>query len=398
MTIEPAIVSRLHIAKDRPLHAVDVTDIEMKSIVWLDRPHLQASAFHLIAGPKGVGKGTWLARVAAHMTRGLYGEPRSVLIVSSEDSASIDLKPRLVAAEADTGRIKLVVDPFVLPADLDRLRDLARDVGNVGLIIIDPVGNHLGGVNTDQEGAIRHAIGGLNQLADDIDCAILGVRHFGKSRQNGALSAVLGSTAWVDLPRAVLAFARDDEDDMAFHVQVVAGNRSGRGSGRAFRIELRQVGLDEPVTYAVEVGESHKDVDDLLSAPRATSRSQSARDLIVEILEAEGPQESNTLDNRVAEETGVSAKTARNQRGELKNQDLIKAVPDKDEHGEITRWMVMRTSTPAPDKWREMTQCPAHEYTGSGRVLEENPGLWRPVPDSQHTRDLALSSREDTDE
>ena len=53
-------------------------------------------------------------------------------------------------------------------------------------------------------------------------------------------------------------------------------------------------------------------------------------------------------------------------------------APDKDEHGEITRWMVMRTSTPVPDKCaRRWTQCPAHEYTGSGRVLEKTTWRWR---------------------
>ena len=177
--------------------------------------------------PKGVGKGTWLARKIADTTRGRLGPKRNVLIVSSEDSASIDLKPRLVAADADHTRWHLVVEELMLPRDLYRLEALAARVGDVGLIVLDPVGNHLGGVDTDKEGLVRYAIGGLNKLADDLACMIVGVRHLAKPRVHGALAAVLGSTAWVDVPRAVLAFARDDEDEMVFHVQVVAGNRSG---------------------------------------------------------------------------------------------------------------------------------------------------------------------------
>src|SRR3954471_1462475 len=80
------------------LRTVSVADVEMKSIEWLHRPLLQGAAFHLVACPKGVGKGTWLAHVTAAMTTGTYGAARNVLILSSEDSASIDLKPRLVAA------------------------------------------------------------------------------------------------------------------------------------------------------------------------------------------------------------------------------------------------------------------------------------------------------------
>ena len=272
-----------------------------------------------------------------------------MLIVSSEDSATIDLKPRLVAAGADHTRWHLVVEQLVLPRDLYRVQDLAIRVGDVGLIVLDPVGNHLGGVDTDKEGLVRFAIGGLNQLADDLTCMIIGVRHLAKSRIHGALAAVLGSTAWVDVPRAVLAFARDDEDDLVFHVQVVAGNRSGRTAAHAYRIELRDVGLKEPVTCAVSIGESKKSVDELLAAPRRESRSADARELILDILETDGEQESDALDARVAAETGLTAKTVRNLRADLKNAGLIRAIPESsDQFGAVDRWKVARTGAPRP--------------------------------------------------
>jgi hypothetical protein len=281
--------------------------IEMRSIEWLDKPLLQGSAFHLIAGPKGVGKGTWTARMIAAMTQGIYGTRKDVLIVSSEDSASIDLKPRLVAAGADHTGWRLIIENILLPRDLYRLEDLATEttnVGMVGMIVIDPVGNHLGGADTDKESAVRFAIGGLNKLADD-------------------------------------------EDDMVFHVQVVAGNRSGRSAAESYRIELRDVGLKEPVTYAVALGESLKNVDELLALPRRASKSVAARDLILDILEAEGEQESDVFDARVAQETGLTAKTVRNQRAELKNAGLVKSIPVTEEGVEgVARWKVARTAAP----------------------------------------------------
>jgi hypothetical protein len=331
------------------LRHITVEQIEPRSIEWLDKPLLQGSAFHLIAGPKGVGKGTWIAKTTAKFTRGLYGEKTDVLIVSSEDSAAIDTRPRLSAARADLERVHLVLDDIHLPGDLDRLQELAVNLGNVGLIVVDPLGNHLGGVDTDKEGAVRHAIAGLNKLADELGCAILGVRHIGKARQNGALSAVLGSTAWVDLPRAVLMFAPDDEDDAVFHVQVVAGNRSGRTAAQSYKIELRDVGLKEPVTHAVELGDSAKDVDHLLTVQRRTTKSQTARDLILDVLEQDGDQESDTLDARIAAETGLTARTVQNQRVELKNAGLIRNVAVRDEiGGEVKRWKVVRTEAPRP--------------------------------------------------
>jgi hypothetical protein len=333
----------------QPLRTVRGDAIEMRSIEWLDKPQLQGSAFHLAAGPKGVGKGTWLARKIADTTHGRLGPKRNVLIVSSEDSASIDLKPRLVAAGADHTRWHLVTEQLMLPRDLYRLEDLANAIGDVGLIVLDPVGNHLGGVDTDKEGLVRFAISGLNRLADDLACMIVGVRHLAKLRVHGALAAVLGSTAWVDVPRAVLAFARDDIDEMVFYVQVVAGNRSGRTAAHGYRIELRDVGLKEPVTSAVPIGESSKNVDDLLAAPRRGSKSDGARELILDILETDGEQESDALDARVSAETGLTARTIRNLRGELGKAGLIKSIPESDEvFGVVARWKVARTAAPRP--------------------------------------------------
>jgi hypothetical protein len=113
---------------------------------------------------------------------------------------------------------------------------------------------------------VRDAIAPLNALADTLNCLIIGVRYPGKNRSHGALASILGSTAWVDTPRAVVMIAADDEDAQLRHIQVVAGNRSLKGSAQAFRIEAANVpGLTEPVTLAVELGASAKSVDDLLA-------------------------------------------------------------------------------------------------------------------------------------
>jgi hypothetical protein len=105
-------------------------------------------------------------------------------------------------------------------------------------------------------------------LADNLGCLIIGVRHPGKDRSRGAVASILGSTAWVDTPRAVVMIAVDDEDPIVRHIQVVAGNRSLNGSAQAFRIDPVDVsGLLEPITLATMLGDSTKSVDDL-SPPR----------------------------------------------------------------------------------------------------------------------------------
>jgi hypothetical protein len=60
-------------------------------------------------------------------------------------------------------------------------------------------------------------------------------------------------------------------------------------------------GLIEPITLAVPLGESAKSVDQLLVArDRSEPKSSRAREMILDILEGEGDQESGALDARIA--------------------------------------------------------------------------------------------------
>jgi len=144
----------------------------------------------------------------------------------------------------------------------------------------------------------------------------------------------------------VLAVAADDEDDMTFHIQVIAGNRGPKNEGRTFRMELANI-VDggEPVTKAVEIGPSSKQVDNLLGS---SSKSQHARQLILETLADGRKVESDQFDADIAHETGLSARTIKDLRGKLGKEGFLRAVPEKDNAGAVTRWLVARTNaTPA---------------------------------------------------
>lgn len=142
-----------------------LADVEMRSIVYLDRPLLQRAAFELVVGRKGAGKGTWLAGLAARASRGdLLEHPVDVLIVATEDSDEIDVKPRVIAAGGDPERIHTLVTDMRLPHDVPALRAAALEIGDVGLIILDPIASLVRG-DTHAENPVRNAIDPLNGLA-----------------------------------------------------------------------------------------------------------------------------------------------------------------------------------------------------------------------------------------
>jgi hypothetical protein len=337
---------RIVSAEPRKLEFRRLADVEMRSIEWLDRPLWQRAAFHLVAGKKGSGKGTYIAGLAARVSRGdVFERPMNVLLAAAEDSDEIDLKPRVVAASGDDTRIVSLTSPLLLPRDVPALRDAALELGDVGLIVLDPIASYVRG-DTHAEDPVRCAIEPLNGLADELDCLLIGVRHLRKDTSAGALESILGAGAWKDVPRAVLVVAADDEADDVFHIIVAAANRSARGAGRVFRIELADVGLIEPVTRADDVGDSTKSVDELLGAQRATRRLAPKRDAAAKIILRELGIEPRQLDYLKAvciAEIGCSGDTVWQAANALKASGQI----DRSNSGPGTPWLWYLTSESA---------------------------------------------------
>jgi AAA domain-containing protein len=331
-----------------------LSEVTEKAVRFFDRPLLQAATFHILAARKGAGKGTYLAWLAAKITRGERGPRKNVIWIASEDSSAQDIKPRVSVAGGDCGNVYVVKAGWMqLPRDIDEIAGIAQGIGDVALIIIDPVGNHIDGANSDSETATREAIGPLNGLADGLDALVIGTRHLTeKDIREGLLAAILGSSAWVQVPRVVIGIVEDDEEVNVRHIRVGRGNRVPPGEDSLmFKIEgVPREGHDVEITRVAWLGSSDKDIDALLRGENADSKSKSAlaRDAIIDELEAapEMQMESDTLDARIVERCGVSAKTVKNLRSELKDAGLVKVFPDKDEHGKVLQWNVARTRAP----------------------------------------------------
>jgi RecA-family ATPase len=235
------------------LHIKRGSEIAPRSVSFVWKPFLQKSAFHLLVGPKGVGKGSTLAWAAAQMTQGQLddGTPRRVLWISTEDSFDIDVIPRIRAQSGEADMILCVQQSVRLPQDIPALRSTC-EAENVGMVIIDPIVGTTGGIDSNDEGSVIDAIGGLNKLADDLDICIVGVRHQGKGTERSGLERVLGSVAWVNTPRAVIGISQEDDNhfERTVKLELLAGNRTQRGATQEFYLGDRLVpGLAIPVSY-----------------------------------------------------------------------------------------------------------------------------------------------------
>ena len=120
------------------LELVRLSEVEPEPINWLWPGRIPKGKITLIAGHPGLGKSQVTVSIAAIVSSGgiwpvdeMPADVGNVLILSAEDGIADTIKPRLLAAGADTNRIEALEAvragdqrfPFSLKRDLELLRD-----------------------------------------------------------------------------------------------------------------------------------------------------------------------------------------------------------------------------------------------------------------------------------
>lgn len=210
-------------------NAVPASSITAKAIHWLWLGWIAFGKLTILAGAGGTGKTTlaiWLVAILTTAGRwpdgAICGSRRSVIFWSSEDDAADTLVPRLEAAGADTSKVYILqgringlgeIEPFDPAKDIDLLAAELERIGDVGLILIDPIVSAVAG-DMHRANDVRRALQGLVNLAEQYDCAVLGITHFSKgSAGSNPAERVLGSQAFGALARTVLVAAKQEDSD-----------------------------------------------------------------------------------------------------------------------------------------------------------------------------------------
>jgi putative DNA primase/helicase len=126
------------------------------------------------------------------------------------------LLPRLIAAGADKSRVHFIsgtrtngeLQPFDPSADMVQLAEKAARIGNVRLIVVDPVVSAVTG-DSHKNTEVRRALQPLVDLASNMGAALVGISHFSKGGQGqDPASRVVGSIAFTAVARVVLVAAK----------------------------------------------------------------------------------------------------------------------------------------------------------------------------------------------
>jgi AAA domain len=352
---------------------VTLAAVMPEKLNWLWRGRIPYGKLTILDGDPGLGKSTLLLDLAARVTRGrpMPGDtgdddPRDVILITYEDGLADTIRPRLEAAGGDAARVHAIQSipcgdgTSRLPAIPDDVQAIATEVAKAkaAMVIVDPLMAALSGrVDSAKDQHIRRALTPLAAMAEQLDVAVVCVRHLNKGGATSGPTALYrggGSIGISGAARSVLLVARDPDDPDARILASVKMNLAAAPPAIGFAL-VPAVG-DPDVALVVWKGESQRTADELVQVAESRqerSRLDEACDFLRDVL-SDGPR-LVTLVEKEAREAGLAPATLRRakdalgvvaRKSTLADGKWVWALPPR--QGDHDRLDRLRTVRPTP--------------------------------------------------
>lgn len=259
-------------------------EIQAEEIKWLWKPYIPFGKLTIVQGDPGEGKTTFVLRLAAQLSQGKgfdesmeISEPMNVIYQTAEDGLADTVKPRLLSANADCSKIKVIDDTEKsLYMDDERLEIAIREQ-NAKLLILDPLQAYLGDrVDMNRANEAREMTKKLSTMAERTGCAVI----------------LVGRVA---------------NDNSIRAIAQIKNNLEKEGETMAFR--LSESGFEW-------LGESDISAEELLSGCSSTDKHKTAVDFLQNVLR-DGKEVPASSIFAQARALGVSKRTMENVKQEL---------------------------------------------------------------------------------
>jgi hypothetical protein len=168
------------------------------------------------------------------------------------------------------------------------------------------------------EQEVRATLSPLQEIAQGLDVAIIGVMHLNKKEGLSAIHRVGGAGAFIGVARASWLFAPNPEAQSNHVMLPLKNNYVRKSSGVAYRLAERGVRIeseDVPMPFIDWQGESDLDADEVLAAPKKSEAFSNAKAFLKDFL-AKGPCDASDVSDAAAT-AGISQRTLDRAKAEL---------------------------------------------------------------------------------
>jgi putative DNA primase/helicase len=293
-------------APEDRLDIVVASTIKAKAIRWLWPNRFALGKLGVLGGLPERGKGLITADMIARVTNGdewPCGEgvaPQgNVILFTAEDTLDDTVIPRLKAAGADMDRVHIVRGiirkegterTFSLIEDLARLELAIERIGDVVLVVIDPMSAYfgVGKLDTYRTSDVRGVITPMSKLAEKWRLSILGVMHFNKKEtMTNAMLRMSDSLAFVAAPRHAYVVVNDPESEDGRKLFAKAKNNLAADHDQPtlayITHKTREIGYDDevneriPAPYVEWLGPVQMTADEALAQESGSKESSAAK-------------------------------------------------------------------------------------------------------------------------
>jgi hypothetical protein len=307
-------------------------DIGIRDVEWYWFNRLVANGINLLCGMPEAGKSILTAYFAANTTRGgkwpqIDDEPVAraqqgdVAFLSMEDSPEMTIVPRLQAAGADLEKVHIVEgvrtghgekesrDAFDIRSDVDKLEELRQMLGDLELVVIDPLDSYMDAkLDTNVGNKVRAALWPLKDWCEQAGVTAIVVHHFNKTATTNAMDKVSGARSFGALPRAVWTAAKDEENENRVVLAPVKLNLVPASEKKAIAYTLQPSLNNASIPSIVWERDSVEiSASELLGGSR--NKTDEAADWLREVL-ADGPMETTAV-LKLARQAGHAESTVR---------------------------------------------------------------------------------------
>lgn len=342
---------------------IDLSLVQPEKINWWIEDAVPKGLPTVLAAEGGTCKGIYSV-----MLSGIVDGP--IIYLGSEDNHALILVPRLKAAGLDPAKFlplvgEVVEDgstrPLRFPRDAGILEEQIEATGAQLVIIDSGIEFMEEGLKSNSAEDVRRFMAPLNDICERLRVTIFVILHLNKVREAIGAARVSGNATWVNANRHTLLAAKDDEDEMLRHVEVVKSNIATLGPGRQYKVEVASVEVYDPDTdamvmqdhpFLVDAGLSSKSVEELLAKRGKDEGAHGIPETILEVLsEEDEPVEVKRLEGLVAERAGCSPRTAEDHRHRLNKKGYTERVEERDDKGRKDKFFALLT-----DKGRELIE------------------------------------------
>jgi putative DNA primase/helicase len=310
----------------------NLSTVKPRATQWLWSGHLARGGLELMAGVKGLGKSQIHCQYIACATTGRAWPndapgimPCRVIMLTAEDNTDTTLVPRLKAAGANLALVEELKairrnnreELFLLGEDLDKLEQMIRGFGDVGLVTIDPITAYMGhgkGFDSHRATDVRSQLSPLKRLAERTNIVFSAITHPSKNASQRAIDHFIGSQAFIAAARVGHLCVAEIEDTphggknetgRCLYTQV-ASNIAARQPTLAYRIVVVDVGFDDETGMPITAptiqwdGETTITANEAIAAGQPTKHRNTVRHFLCTIL-AGGPVLQSTIIEHGAE-------------------------------------------------------------------------------------------------